>query len=512
MRDLLREGFKLGESLARLPWEAIRRASEGKSETVGKAADLGERLGTLPFRAAQRLMTWEEGQSGQAGPGGAGPQRSEGAPRGAGPAPGGRRRRIVVLGAGYAGLTCFLELQDHLSREYDLVLLNGDRYHWFTTELHTYVAGEDEEAVRIPLSRVVAKPGRLLVGRVRRVHPETKQVELDGGERISYDLLVFALGSDPEYYGLPGVAENSLIVGNWEGASRLRERIALLFEADDRQGRAPHVVVAGGGLTGVEVAGELADEYPDRLTLTIVEAGPHIMAGFAPELVQTSQEILEGKGIQIRAGNPIARVDPGQITFKDGEKLGFDLLVWAGGVRGSAIIAQSGFATTAKGRARVDGYLRAEGRDDVYFVGDAAAFVDPATGREVPPTAQAAVQMGRAAGRNILRRLRGQAEQPFVPKLKGAFASLGRTKGVGQMGKEQFTGLPAMVVKNLIEAHHAWESGGGVMPLVSRLVRAPQRFIRGLPADRVRARGSRTAALSPAGDLREDEDHRQEMR
>jgi NADH:ubiquinone reductase (H+-translocating) len=476
VRDLFREGLHLGESLARLPWEAARRLTGGKSETLKTAADLGERLGTLPFRAARAAMGPGEGAgpSGPAGPAGAAK------PEARGRTGGGRRSQghILVLGAGYAGLTAFLELQERLSRDWDLTLVNGDRYHWFTTELHTYVAGEDENAVRIPLSRVMARPGRLVVDRVTGVDMAARQVALAGGRRLSYDYLLFALGSDPEYFGLPGVAENALIVGSWQGATKLRERIAGLVEGATAE-NARRVVVAGGGLTGVEVAAELADEYGSRLSLTIVEAGPDIMAGFAPDLVRTAREVLQSKGVAISAGNPITSVEPGLIHFKDGTTLPEDVLIWAGGVRGSALLAAAGLTVTRRGRAKVDPYLRAVDHPEIYVVGDSASFTDPATGRELPPTGQAAVQMGRAAGRNLLHRVRGQAEEPFLPKLKGAFASLGRTEGVGQIGEEQFKGVPAMMIKHLIESHHAWETGGGVMPLVNRLLRAPQRFIKG---------------------------------
>lgn len=382
--------------------------------------------------------------------------------------------RIVVLGAGYAGLTCFLELQDHLPRSASLRLVNADRFHWLTTELHTYVAGEPSEAVRIPLTRVISPPGRLQVGRVERVDLTGRQVDLEGGERLSYDLLVFGLGSDPEYFSLPGVAEHSLIVGNWQGATRVRERVDTLV---DRQGAPPHVVVAGGGLTGVEVAAELADEHGDRVRLTLVEAGPAIMAGFSPDLVAISREVLESKGISISTGNPITEVEPGLIHFKGGEPVRCDLLVWAGGVRGSGVLTNSGFAVTPRGRARVDQCLRAEDHPEVYVVGDSAAFFDPGTEKEVPPTAQAAVQMGRAAGRNILRRLRGEAERPFVPQIRGAFASLGRTAGVGQVGQERYAGLPAILVKQAIEAHHAWEAGSGLLPFIGRFLKVPRRFL-----------------------------------
>lgn len=326
-----------------------------------------------------------------------------------------------------------------------------------------------------------------MVARVARIHPDERTVELADGQRIDYDILVFGLGSDPEYYGLPGVAEHSMVVGNWQGATKLRERIAeLLAKAD--AGAKQRVVVAGGGLTGVEVAAELAEEHPERLQLTIVEAGPEIMAGFAPDLVETARHVLEGRGIAIHAGSPIVRVEDHLIIFKSGESMPFDQLVWSGGVRGSAILAKSGLRTTNRGRGKVDAYLRAEGHDTIYLVGDSAAFVDPATGREVAPTGQAAVQMGRTAGRNILRRLRGHEEEPFEPKLRGAFASLGRKEGVGQIGEEQYRGVPAMVIKNLIEAHHVWETGGGLLPLVTRLLRAPQRYFRTPPRVRRKTR------------------------
>jgi len=447
VKDLFRAGLRLGESLARFPWQVARRVTHRLGKGVQRVVDIGERVGTAPFRIALGEAESSQAQA---------------------------KRRIVVLGAGYAGLSCYLELQDRLPNGYDLVLVNADRYHWFTTELHTYAAGESEDAVRIPLSRIIAPPGRLSLGRVEHVDLSAMRVLLEGGGQICYDYLVFALGSDPEYFDLPGVKDHSMIVGNWQGATKLRHAVAHVLTDQIN----PHIVIVGGGLTGVEVAGELADEYPGRARLTLVEAGPEIMAGFAPDLIEISRSVLEGKGITVKTANPIASVRAGELRFKDEDLLPFDLLVWAGGVRGSAILERSGFQVTAKGRGKVDPYLRALGHDRIYLIGDSAALVDSATEREVPPTAQAAVQMGQATGKNLLRRLEGQPEQVFVPRIKGAFASLGRQQGVGQIGSEQFSGLPAMVFKNVIEAHHAWETGAGAMPLVKRLLNAPRRYLR----------------------------------
>ncbi len=403
-----------------------------------------------------------------------------------------QRSTIAVLGAGYGGLTAFLELEERLDRRtHDVVLVNASPYHYFVTELHTLATGvEEEETLRIPLRRMIRPPGRLLVARVDRLDLQARTVHLEDAPPLHYDHCIIGLGSDPEYFGLPGVQEHALVVGNPEGARLLRDQLMkLLAAAGDTR---PHCIVAGGGLTGVETAGELADAYPGRLHTTLVEAGADIMAGFDPYLVREARRVLEDKGITLHTGVPISAAGDGSISFRDGSTIPCDLLIWAGGVRGSGILARSGLPISAKGRVRTDLYLRAEGVTDVYLVGDAASFLDPATGREVPPSAQAAVQMGRTAARNLLATMTGQPLQAFVPRIKGAFASLGKGTGVGYIGDDKYVGLPATVIKRLIEAHHAYEAGG-LVPILGRFVRPltcwlglrvrPRRYLPATPAD-----------------------------
>ena len=408
---------------------------------------------------------------------------------------------MVVLGAGYAGLTCFLELQDRLPRGYDPVLVSRDRHHWFTTELHVYAAGHDADAVRIPLRRLVAPPGRLVIDHVSALRPAERRVDLKLSGPLEYDLLVFALGSEPEYFGLPGVPRHALTIGSPHAARQVRERVRALAE---RSGAPSHVLIVGGGMTGVELAGELADEYPGRLGVTILEAAPDIMAGFPPDLVDAARQILERKGIHIIAGSPIVTADESHVYLQDGREIAYDLLVWAGGVRGHSLLAGAGLELGGRGRAKVDAFLRSVSDDRIYVVGDSAAFTDPATGREVPPTGQAAVQMGKAAAENILRRLNGRPEQPFAFRMRGQFASLGSHEGVGMLGEEGMVGLPAMAVKHFVEGLHAWEVGGGVMPLVRRLVAAPVKYLRGRrirrrPGPR-RTAGEQLPVSGPFGD------------
>lgn len=372
----------------------------------------------------------------------------------------------MVAGGGYAGLSAFGELADRGPR-LELLLVSATPYHYFVTEFPALVAGGvEEEGVRVSLRRFVAARGRLVVGSVDRVEPGPRRLVLAGGESLPYDYLILAVGGEAEFFRIPGAREHGLEVGNPAAARQLAARVAGLVEG----GGPRRVVIAGGGLTGVEVAGELAERYPDRLQITVVEAAPALMPGFDPILAREAQRVLEEKGVRVRTGTKIVSVDPAHVHVEQGPALPYDLLVWAGGVRGSPVLARSGLPVTPRGRVKVDPLLRAEGFPEIYVAGDAASFTDPATGQELPPSAQLAVQMGRHAARNLLRRLAGRDEVPFQPRLLGAFATLGGREAVGYVGAGRFTGLPAVVIKRLIEAHHAVETGG-LIPVLARYAR-----------------------------------------
>lgn len=387
-------------------------------------------------------------------------------------------QRIVVLGAGYAGLSCVLELQDRLDlRRRSLMLVNDSDSHTFTTELPEFAGGgEEESAVSVSLRRVLRRSVKLRVDRVAALRPDRRQVRCEGGT-VDYDLLVVALGSEPDYYGLPGVAEHGLVLWNLPSATRVRRRLDDLAAAHPAGAPPMSVVIAGGGLTGVELSAEIADQYGSDVRITLVEAAPEIMPGFACELIDAARRVLERKGIAIRTSTAIESAEPGAVHLRGGETLPFDLFVWSGGVRANRVVAEAGWPVTRKGRVRVDVTHHPPGHEDVYVIGDCAAFVDPATGVELAPTAQAAVQAGRSAAAGIIARLSGRPEPPFQPRIRGFFASLGEGEGVGQLGELQLYGAPAYGVKRLIEAHHAWEAGG-TLEMLKRCWRALPRRAR----------------------------------
>lgn len=399
---------------------------------------------------------------------------------------------IVVVGAGYAGISAYVGLRRRASHEaFRITLIDERPYHTFTTELHSVAAGfSDADDVTVPLARLVRRPDRLIVDEVAAVNVSDRRVKV-ADRWIRYDLCLLAVGAMPEDYGIGGVAEYACSLTDVASARDIRRRLSRLGERGYGE-----VVVVGGGLTGVELAAEVRDVYRDRLAVTVVEAGSDVMAGVDAPLVAASRRLLAEKGVSVRTRTRVEKVLPDRLQLQEGTAgtnavLPYDLLVWAAGVRGHPLIAQSGLTVNPTGRAYVDAYLRSRDDERVFLTGDCAAFVTG--GRTVlPPTAQAAEQAGRHVALNLRRTLAFRPLEAFEPDIRGFFASLGQFEGVGELGREQFIGLPAIVVKRLIEAHHAYEAGG-LESLLRHLVRHSGRLLWGEGAA-LRPRTSPSAA------------------
>lgn len=388
---------------------------------------------------------------------------------------------VAVLGAGYAGLAAFAELRQHLRPdEAELVLVNKDPYHTFVTEIHTIAGnGEPVSHVRIPLHEVVRPPARLVVAPVERLRADDSSVEvtLRGAGRLHCEAAVLAVGYEPEYYGLPGLREHSYALDSLASARRVRERLRGLAGAAEP----PRVIVAGGGITGVELVTEIADSYPRRFRLALVEGGPEIMPGFEPDLVRTAHAALRDKRVAVHTGARITAARAGQLVLEGGADLRFDLLIWAGGIRGNPLVGESGLPCSRRGQAKADPTLRSPAAAALFLAGDCSAPIDAETGRPVPNTAQAAILEGHHAAGNLLRQLNGQELQPFAAHLRGILISLGRHEGVGKLGPATVYGGPALALKHAVEAHHAYEVGG-LRELVARVLPARERAAPSRPA------------------------------
>lgn len=353
--------------------------------------------------------------------------------------------RIVILGAGYAGLDVARRLGKLLGTHgvAHVTLVNAHGYHVFNTELHKVAAGTARsQDVSVALSDVLPQDGlQLEIGTVQKINPDEKTVELDNDRILHYDRLVVALGSEAEYWGIPGLAEHSLGLTGLQTAVEINKRVHEVVAQAEEEGRQAHVVIGGGGLTGVELAGELAYKLLRNHRITLVEMGPNLLLGQPEAMSQDAERLLGQLGVTIRTGVGLKEVQHESVCLTNDEEMAYDLLLWAGGVRGNRVVAEA-FKVDGRDRAYVDSHLRAEEYPDVYILGDAALAKEAKSGRPVPPTAQAALQQATIVVEHLLRSRFNEAGTvpPYSGKNKGVLVSIGPKLGLGKVGALQGAG------------------------------------------------------------------------
>ncbi|MFI0424890.1 NAD(P)/FAD-dependent oxidoreductase [Spongiactinospora sp. 9N601] len=267
--------------------------------------------------------------------------------------------KIVVIGGGYAGMTAALRL----GRRHDITVISEKDRFTQRIRLHEFVAGRS--SVTVPLAELTQGTGiDVVTARVESIDLAAKQVRTADGREFGYDTLVYALGSHTDL-SLPGTAEHTYAV---ERAVELRERL---------EGGAEKVVVVGGGLTGIELAAELAESYPGhRIELV---AGSVAGAGLSARGRARVERTLTRLGVTMHTDTRVTWVDEGVLHTDRGD-ISADVIVWAGSFTVPALAAEAGLAVDARGRARVDGTMRSLSHPDVYVVGDAAAVEIPGAG------------------------------------------------------------------------------------------------------------------------------------
>ncbi|HZW68425.1 MAG TPA: NAD(P)/FAD-dependent oxidoreductase [Pseudogracilibacillus sp.] len=385
--------------------------------------------------------------------------------------------KIVVLGAGYAGLKTAKDLTKLLSpEEADIVLINKHNYHYETTWLHEVAAGTiNPNQARFMISDVI-NPSRvrLIYDAVEKVNTEDKRVILENGE-ITYDYLVIATGFETNTFGIKGMAENALSIVDINSSRHIREHIELQFAkysaGELTEDSALTILVGGAGFTGIEFVGELAEKVPElckkydidrkKVRIINVEAMPSILPMFEKDLVEYAMKSLEDRGIEFRLGTAINECTADSfIVGEDNEEIKAGTIVWTGGVTGSSVLTASGFEIE-RGKVMVDGDLRAPGFEDVFVLGDCAWVMDPEADRPFPPTAQAALQHGEVCARNIKALLDGEPLESFNFIDRGTVASLGVTDGIGNiLDGTKLTGKAAASMKKIVDNRSLFKLGG----------------------------------------------------
>lgn len=385
--------------------------------------------------------------------------------------------KVVILGAGYAGLKTAKDLTKLLSpEEADIVLINKHNYHYETTWLHEVAAGTlQPNQARYMISDVL-NPNRvrLIYDTVEKVNKEEKRVILENGE-ITYDYLVVATGFETNTFGIKGMEEHAFFIEDINSSRLIREHIEFQFaqygagEITDES--ALTILVGGAGFTGIEFVGELAERVPqlcrkydiDRKKARIinVEAMPSILPMFEEDLVEYARKSLEDRGVEFRLNTKINEcTEDGFIVGDDNEEIKAGTVVWTGGVTGSSVLSNSSFDLD-RGRVTVNPYLQAPEEENIFVLGDCAWVMDPNGDRPYPPTAQAALQHGETCARNIKALLHNKPLEAFELHDRGTVASLGVTDGIGNvLDGTKLTGKAAATMKKVVDNRSLLLLGG----------------------------------------------------
>ena len=368
--------------------------------------------------------------------------------------------RIAVLGAGYAGLTLARKLEQTVPDDVELLVIERTGRHLVQHELHRAIrrpslADEIVLDLEDVLDRSVVRQAE-----VADVDPEEGVVALSSGEGIEYDYAAVCLGAETAFYDLPGVEEHATPLKTLDHAERIRaDFLNVLDSATEAVGDADddapdRVVVGGAGLSGVQVAGELAAlarerDASERVPVTLVERLDSVAPAFPENFRETVRDELETRDVDVRTNSPVARATADAVELESGEQLAYDQFVWTGGIRGPA--ALDGERPAVKNTLRLG--------DGTFVVGDAARVVD-ADGEPVPASAQAAVREARVVAGNIARLVEydREGEGVFEPRLEPfAFDSPGWLVSVGdgtvaQLGPTVLTGRAAKTLKTTVGA------------------------------------------------------------
>ncbi|MER2000204.1 MAG: NAD(P)/FAD-dependent oxidoreductase [Lysinibacillus sp.] len=373
-------------------------------------------------------------------------------------------KEIVILGAGFAGVLAAQTARKYLTKdEANITVVNQFSTHQIITELHRLAGGTIAEgAVALPLNKVFKGfDVNLEIAKVKSFDVERKKVELDNGKMVQYDILVVALGSQTGFFGIPGLEENSMVLKSVEEANRIYKHIEGRIKeyAKTKNEADATIVIGGGGLTGVELVGEIVDNFPkvaakygvkfEDLKIKLVEAGPKILPVFPDNLIERATESLSKRGVEFITSTPVTGVEGNVIQLKDREPIVANTLVWTGGVAPLPLIGESGLECD-RGKALINDFCQSTSHPDVFIVGDASAHIpNPGDRPTYAPTAQVAWQQGELVGYNIFAAVRGADMKEFEFTNSGTLGSLGRKDAVATIGASntQLVGLPASLMK-----------------------------------------------------------------
>lgn len=369
---------------------------------------------------------------------------------------------IVIVGAGFGGLTLAQKLRN---APVNITLIDRQNYHLFQPLLYQVaIAGLLPAQIAYPLRTIFRRQKNLTfqMGEVTSIDFEARYVKMDGSI-IAYDYLVLAIGGQTNFFGMNSVEQNGFQIKDIHSAVSARNHLLKMFErasreADPDKRRALLTfVVVGGGPTGVETAGALAElithvlakDYPQMdlkdVRVPLLEAGSSVMPAYPNELRKATFDLLRSKNVEIMLDTKLTDYDGQRVTLADGRQIPTQTVIWTAGVRAADLADRLGVQQAGSGRVRVESTLQLPGRPEVFILGD-AAYLENGNGQPLPMLSTVAIQQGKVTARNILRVIEGKNPEPFHYKDPGLLATIGRNAAVARIWGLSFSGFIAWVI------------------------------------------------------------------
>lgn len=375
------------------------------------------------------------------------------------------RKKIVVVGGGFAGINFIKRMAN--TEAFDITLVDRNNYHFFPPLLYQVATAFIEPSnITYPFRRMFQGKHnvRFHLGSLVHIHAQTKTIETDTGI-VAYDYLVLSVGTVTNFFGMENVKRSALPMKTIDDALNMRNHILLNLEkavrTDDMAERENllTVVIAGGGPTGVEVAGMLAEmgqhiiekEYPEFVELKsrifLVDAGPVVLAPMSKKAQDEAYKVLQHLGVNIILNTPVKDYVAGKVVLANGETIATQALIWASGVTGQEVNGLPADSIARGRRIVVDEFNAVKGVDNIFALGDICVqTTDPAFPNGHPQLAQVAIQQGQMLAANMKRSVQGESMKPFRYNDKGSMAIISKHEAVADLPKIFFKGFIAWFI------------------------------------------------------------------
>jgi len=361
---------------------------------------------------------------------------------------------IVIVGGGFGGLEAAFTLRTLMGDAATITLIDRQAEHSFLPSIHEVSSGKiDARSIQIPLETILAPAGiRYIQGDVSAIDTVNRQVSMAAGG-LGYDCLLLATGAENNFFGVPGAERFSFRFRTSGDALRIRESLERLL-AEERKD--VHLVMAGGGTEGVEVAGELLDRTHDHnATITVIEAQQQLLPGFPAAIRDFAEKYLREKGVTIITSERITAVREASLVLSSGRELPQSMLIWSGGIKPSSLINGLTLPKDPAGWLIVDDHLRSPEDERIFAVGDAVTVTTSNGALPLPKLAYHAQDQAKVAAINISSFLqRSEDLIRYEPRFKPQLISIGKNMGIYAQGDKFWTGEWVVGLKKAVERRH----------------------------------------------------------